>query len=517
MRFAMLAITIGMLMAQAQTLDDEAAAAGLRKPSSADTTGQLVLEFGAALDQALRAHYPVWVCDDCQFNSDPKFGVIVSLSQIAEIQRQSKVSQFPQVLFWLMGHEMAHQAQFQTYGKDLWTLPSDQKQVYEAQADILAGKFLLERLPVNANAAENLAIGETLRVAYDLGTERYLPADHPSHEARLTATRLGMAAGMQTKLAAQTDSQMQASAMLLAQKIDFRYGEDVLGWSLRVARRATNQRSPDILDLVLTKKQFFFDRDPSHPVVSYWLTYQNRGTRMLNVDLEALCAAVPRDDPEDTLRWQRTNSLNYQVPIPAGSSFTFQGAMEWYGDDAMYPRMVSAPAAQALIHVEAVGGAATPTDRAGTLNRSLAAGSPVVPSLSSVALMKNALIDIWAQKGNGFRALRSGPGELVTDFVRYASRVSFPGAIRTDVQIPEPGNDDRPSVAASLARAHEEQDSIAVFDKSLTLVRAGLPSGKWTEDKGDGEITFASEGRSLRVRRWKSKATGIWRVDAEIE
>ena len=141
----------------------------------------------------------------------------------------------------------------------------------------------------------------------------------------------------------------QASANVLAQKIDIRYGEDVLPWSLRTARRATNQHTPEILNLVMVKKDVMFDRDPSHPVAGYWFTYENRGPDALDVDLEVLCVAAPRDDRDDIQRWQWTATRSHQFILPAGATYTVSGAVEWsYDDKTLYPRIVSPPEPQAL-------------------------------------------------------------------------------------------------------------------------------------------------------------------------
>ena len=505
-------------LGQRKALDDEAAAIGLRRPNPSISLERQIRDLTLELDRLISSSTAVWVCQSCQVNSDPKFGIIVGLEQVEDIRQNSRVSQFPQILFWLLAHEMAHQVQFKVYGASLAALPPAERQVYEAQADILAGKFLLERLPINATEEENRAITEALRVAYDLGTEQYSPADHPSHDARLTAVRLGMAAGMQAKLRQRPEPDAQGSAMVLAQKIDIRPGEDVLPWSLRTARRATNQVLADIVNLVLVQEDFVFDTDPMHPLASYWLTYENRGQDLLNIDLEVLCVAAARQDRDDNQRWQWTSARNYQFPLPAGATYTVTGAVQWYGDNVLFPRIVAPPRPQALIHVERA--------TAAGVSAQISTGRlplPVAPRPIRRDIERIALIDLTNAVAEGFQNLRAGPGLKLGDVVDYPSRVSFPGALSTSVTIPEKGSDSQPSVSATLVRTASQAEASQAYDQAVAALREALPRpGPWKErvyarpSAYDASTYFEGRTTTVSVHRSKQEVLNRYSVTVNI-
>jgi hypothetical protein len=505
------------------SLDGEAAAMGLRRPNPSDPVERQILDLSKALDRIAGYSTPVWVCGDCQFSSDPKFGIIAGIEQVEEIRQHSKVTHFEQVLFWLLAHEFAHQVQFRVYGITLGGLPPAERQVYEAQADILAGKFLVERMPVDVTAEENVAMTEALHVAYDLGTEQYSPADHPSHDARLTAVRLGMAAGMQAKLRLGPDAGAQGSAAVLAQKIDLRYGEDVLPWSLRTARRATNQRLPEILNLVLAKEDFVFDRNPGHPVAAYWLTYENRGSESLSIDLEVLCAAAPREDKDDNLRWQWISTRNYHFDLPAASTYTVSGALKWYGDSKLLPRIIASPRPQALIHVERLESGATVPITPPNAKAALLAAQPVAKRQVSRDIERIALLDLTNAVSDRFLSLRAGPGLKLDDVVDYPSRVNFPGAPSTSVSIPEKGNDSDPWVSAILLRTANEAEASAAYKQAIASIHQALPPpGPWREHVNskpgeyDETTYFESSAARFSIGRYRQAILGRYSVSVAV-
>lgn len=252
---------------------------------------------------------PVAVTRGSGTASHPQVGIVLDLQQLERVQQTSGVSAFLPVLRWILAHEKAHQLQYQQNRRIVEGADVVDRQVLEAQADLLAAKYVIETL----SPSEQQPIIDTLRVAFDLGTERYALADHPSREGRMTAVRLGMAAGMITNLLNLGGAAPEASAGVLRDKIDLRPGEEILGWSLRTARRIVGYRRPALVDLVQIESSIRWDRDPNHPYVEYTVTYENRGARRIAVDAEVQCVGVLRSDRDNPLNWQKLSADGYEA------------------------------------------------------------------------------------------------------------------------------------------------------------------------------------------------------------
>ena len=243
----------------------------------------------------------VWIVRGGGAHSHPDVGVIVDLDQIAAIKRSMPDDEFLPVLRWIIAHEQAHQVQFRQYSPSIANADPPDREVYEAQADILAGKYLIETL-ANTTEQDRRGVTNTLKAAFALGVERYALADHPSKEGRLTAARLGMAAGMMVKMMQLGTPGAMESAATLARTLDYHGGEEVLPWSLRTARRIVNYRRPAIVDLVLVEERTERALEPGRSVTSYWFTYDNRGTHDLFVDEEVQCVTAPPGESRRCVR-----------------------------------------------------------------------------------------------------------------------------------------------------------------------------------------------------------------------
>lgn len=485
---------------------------GLRKPDLNVPLEKEINEEVKSLDIITGLTTPVWVGQGCRIDSHPSAGLIVDLDQLNSI-RNAHAAQFPLVLRFLLAHEEAHQIQFRTYSPKIIDLPEDERRVYEAQADILGAKYLIETIGANGTS-DNDAIMAALKVAYELGTEQYALADHPSHEARLTSARLGMAMGMIAKLQALGPGPAQGSIATLVDKLNVLPGEDVLAWSLRTARRCVNYQRIAIVDLVLIDRKIVYSKDPDHPVTSYWFTYENRGKHALSIDAEVQCDAVARDDPDDIFRWQKISVRNHHMVLPAGQKETISGALRWYGDSSLMPRVIAPPDPTALIQVQYEGEAVLASPGAGV--QSLAAAPPagVRESFSQV------LDHILQQSVSGFLGLRAGAGKKLDDIVEYPSDTNFPTALNTKVWIPEPNSERRPYVRSTLTSTASASDSKRVFDTTANEIRKSLSDlGALQEDHSNTDASeyddFTLQG--IEVHLGRSRSGDGYEVTISIE
>ena len=488
----------------------------LRKLDPSNASEHAIDATERELDQVAGFATPVWICKGCGMSSHPTLGIIVDTDQLEQIRTQSDATQFSYILRLLLAHEKTHQLQYRTYSATIVDLPDEEREIYEAQADILAGRYLMESMQGSASPLETEATREALRVAYDLGVERYALADHPSHEGRLTAVRLGMAAGMMEKMHQLGGPEGNASAQVLAQKVDFRSGEDALHWSFRTARRIINYRRSDIVNLVLTSQEIDFDKDANHPVVSYQFTYENRGPTPLHVNLEVQSASVPRDEPSDMLRWLKTDVRSYSFTLAPKESHTIKDQQQWVATEELMPRLIAPPTAGALIEVNADTATTSQTQNRGTSGR-----LALLTTAAERSTVTHFLQTVLGAGLNGFSDLRAGPGRKEDDEVIYPASPEFPGAASTSVWIPEPGGSNDPRIVATLLRTQDSVEADTAYKAALSSVRGALATiGHWDEQPSNASTAKRTylefHQKQFTVTVEKTFSGGSYRVSVNV-
>ncbi len=295
-----------------------------------------------ALDKVAGFRSIVTKGEGAGISSHPEAGIIVSIAELERIHRQSGVRKSQQVLRFLLAHEKSHQIQYLEYSaKAVHLSEREQRRVYECQADMLAGKYLIESFG-EPTPEDRLAIEDALQVAFDLGTEEYAgSAAHPSHEQRRVAVRLGMASGMIFLLSKRLpDPPAKAMIDSLAGKINIRLGESLLGWSYRVAKKITHYSPDATADIKVEDEEVEWDERASNPFVRFRLVYKNTGTRTVKVDMEVQCLSVLRTDKANSKYWQKWGNRNYIFRLRPGESYVVQGRLPWYADADLRPRLI---------------------------------------------------------------------------------------------------------------------------------------------------------------------------------
>lgn len=320
----------------------------------------------ATLDRITGFPTKLTINDTDELSSYPDRGIIIGRKKLQSIERISGVRQRQGVLRFLLAHEKAHQIQFRAYPECVslfnkrGELTSEELQtlrLYECQADILAGKHLLETF-VKPTSADGQTIEDVLQVSFDQGiSESNTTGSHGTHEQRRTAVRFGMASGMITNFETLPPSPPAiGSIATLMQKLDIRAGEFVLPWSLRESKRITHYNREAVQDILLDKEDVNWDTSADHPFVTFKLTYTNTGAKSIDIDMEVQCVAVPRDDVnrDNSKYWQKWSVQNTIFRLKPGEKHTVTGSLMWYGDAKLMPRLIFPPKSTALISCEYV-------------------------------------------------------------------------------------------------------------------------------------------------------------------
>lgn len=316
---------------------------------------QMIREEMMGLDNITGFKTEVKLTDGDTSKSDPDNTITISRTQLAQIRGKFGEQQFRQMLRFLLAHEKTHQVQYRSYSvAAVRANDSERRRIYEAQADVLAGKYLMETMG-SPTQNDMVTIIDTLKIAFDLGTLEGSDSDHPTQEQRRTAARLGMASGLITTLSKLPPTPFLGNMIgTMAEKIDFLPGETVMDWSYRLSKKITHYSRATSLDIVLEDSKIDWDIRSTSPFVTFALTYKNAGLSTIHADIEVQCASVPREDSNDTIEWMKWSVKNFRFDLRPGEHYVARGRLLWYADKKLMPRLVFPPRDTALISTELV-------------------------------------------------------------------------------------------------------------------------------------------------------------------
>ena len=411
-------------------------------------------------------------------------GIEVDESELRKILDNSDATQFREVVRLLLAHETGHQLQFRQYGQDCYKNADAQKRrIFECQADMLAGKYLIESMGGAANAD---SISDALRVMFAIGDpEHSAAANHPDHEGRRTAVRRGMAAGQITLFQSLPPTpQVLGSIQILADKINILPGESVMQWSYRQSSRIIHCDRTASMDIVFSEENIQWNPARQNPIVNYSIKYTNRGSRAIEGDLEFRCDWVDRINDHDTLKSLLWSTRDYHVTLQPGETKTASGTLAWgdpngipiAGINKLMPRFVSPPDDVALWSFTYVGGNDHPAEenhRAVAIGRGAGAGAG--PDHADKRREENIKLILSTKD---LRTLRAGPGQDVGDDTYYPCDPQLIQAGETTVDMDKDG-----SVQVNARRnfGADRDGATREFDSLLTDMKAATPDGTVTE------------------------------------
>jgi hypothetical protein len=223
----------------------------------------------------------------------------------------------------------------------------DERKVLKCQADMLSGVNLLTNEALNQD--RNAALTDVIRVAFMVGSENYSPVDHPDHEQRRLATKLGLALGTLQAMRALPDAQRnRALEAEIVRKVNLRPNESSEAWSLRLARRVVHYQHEAVVALSLGDPDISWNTSADHPVVAYSLPYTNSSSRAIHVEMEVVSMMVARFDKSDTSKWDRYDVANYVFDMAPGQTRAVSGELHWFADNDRMPKILYPPATQSL-------------------------------------------------------------------------------------------------------------------------------------------------------------------------
>jgi hypothetical protein len=294
--------------------------------------------------------------DSEYIQAEPDGTIYFPESVVEEIQKKTNATQTREVIRFLLAHEQAHQVQFETYGANAvsptTSAPDRARQISrirECQADILGAKYLMQSLDEidQPDKASQKYVSETVRevlkIAFSLG-EKEKDAAYPGPNGRRTAARLGLSRGTLEKIKQhiQHDIRFAGSARQLEIVLDVKPGQNVMDWSLRVAKRIVHYDNAILNSLsVVDARTSLEDPRAKSGFARFRLTYANSGGTAISVDMEIQCVTANQDDPDDTFRWEKRSVRNFVFTLQPGQTYDAAGQLAWdHGGDGNIARLI---------------------------------------------------------------------------------------------------------------------------------------------------------------------------------
>jgi hypothetical protein len=412
----------------------------------------------------------VWVCHGCGTASHPQLGIIVDPDQLLSIQQLSHVSDMQQLLVFVLAHEYAHQQQYDHYQIEFGKLTTEDREAYEAQADILGAITLFESLPRNASPGFVQSVFSVVRAIYDLGGEEYSLGDHPSRTGRLLSCRIGL------EYAAIIDMMAHGGAPWeQLEKIDFKNNESPLHYSLRMARSIVQSNRMAARDLVYVFNidDLKWDTRSDHPVVAYDLRYENRGTKALLVTLQVECLAVDRREPENIFKMKTSSAKFHTFRVEPGTPYQVKGQLSWLATANQVPRFINPPDPQGLIEVHYADGSDTPQDNPALLSEDMR-----VATLAEINTMQFGLNRLVEASHTGYAEVATGIGTAYheTHGVSFPANMPLTGAFSASVRFPTDFLYKwSPKVTSTFLITYDANESKVAYAHLVETVRAALP------------------------------------------
>jgi hypothetical protein len=379
----------------------------------------------------------LWYCDGCGISSRPNVGIVMDMKQIKTIQKASGLNdkRMLAVISFLLAHEYVHQVQYKVYGTSILSSSLSERRVYEAQADLMASVFVLQtvtlfRDPMTAKLVKDLKLGDSLpfdnvtqlyedwvNVAFLQGAEQFSLSDHPSRAARASAARLGLGAMWGFKILAVKDRPVDWNV---------RDGEKQLPWSLRTARLLCNDNQDAITELI--QKSINVDwGNRTDGKVGYSVTYENAGSRPLDVSLVIECVEVPKGPGRaNVAKWSSSGMAEHTFSLAAHASTTVEGQLNWSrSSDATIPQFNLPGEVGGIVSVAYSDAKDAPAAAAGpTVGFAYAKPQDEDFDFALQTLLEHPM---------RFLDLRSGPGHRQDDGVTYPTDPQLPGSNTTMV------------------------------------------------------------------------------------
>lgn len=277
------------------SLADVKRSTGAQTPNLQDPVDAAVLaEFDALLHAVRQVHGFESVTTQLQMTEEvtgahPTAGIMIGRANIRSWLTNAGITRPREAIRLLLAHEMTHILQYKIYGLDaVLSQYPENRRIFEAQADMLAGRYLT-LTSTDGAASLDRTMGEASLLLFDLGDPEIGAAFHPSKEKRRTAVRYGMTMGLAVRDLNDIDGAVRASGRRLLDNLSYGPSDSPFSWSFLESKKVVHFGSDVLQDFdAVADPQCSLFTSGGNSFIRFRLSYKFTGSMtshiLLNVD-----------------------------------------------------------------------------------------------------------------------------------------------------------------------------------------------------------------------------------------
>lgn len=277
--------------------------------------------------------------------------IVINIPQVQRLVANAGVPYEKAIVRLLIAHELAHQMQYREYLVPSYTL------LNECQADIIAGfllflvnnqDFVKIRDQLKVKSADDPLIKPVFNRLSDITFALYASIfsigdnysrdnNHPRSIERRTALRDGNTYGYfrlfetvakDPGVAEKYRLQGRAGIKLYKTLLNIYPDDDLLGWSLRHARKIIHAKLDNCRNIVVLNK---WEWHPSsdHPFVAYTQKIRNIGNNTVTINYLNQLYGRLNTDPNNSLYWTNISTASKAITLHPGESGTITDSLKW--------------------------------------------------------------------------------------------------------------------------------------------------------------------------------------------
>ncbi|WP_299362139.1 hypothetical protein [Winogradskyella sp.] len=283
--------------------------------------------------------------------------IVISRQQLNKFSNQLSQVSKKFIAQIILGHELAHQFQFNRYNNTIEMSNSQiRRMLLESQADVLSGYLfgylLTYDITMGHLTAEDIDLDEFYKifeVILDIGIEENALGTHPSKNDRLMSFRQGLVCGMAYYA---IDEAKKHPEIVIAyygsiekynqivketlEQMDYEFQkENIFMWSYRMAKRVLNY-DPEVLSNIIlinspSTKNIKWHTSSDNPFVDFEFNYMNTSNATIYVELEVYTAHVDREDSDYSPFHKKVNASIHKFNLGPKGIKKIKGRLRWDG------------------------------------------------------------------------------------------------------------------------------------------------------------------------------------------
>lgn len=417
----------------------------------------------------------------CYYNSSD--GIVIGNNYLKIKKGNHNDETFRFIICFLLSHELAHKMQYDSLGAaNMNTSYCERKQLYECQADIIAGIWLNKIYHFNHNTgrfSEN-DYKNLLSFVYDIGENENQFNTHPSHEQRRNAIRMGIAYEIY-RYDPSNNSQTFDQLIL-------KTNEGLFKWSFRIAKYIVHYPQFETRNIgvysVGDSANIRWNETAPNPTVEFGEKYINYSDHPIILYLQYRILGIMRENEDPRNIALQGKVLNDSVLVNSHDTVSVNGKLNWWGTatHSSMPKLVSPPERESLYYAENSNASGNDFSDCGVINyNATTTENGSIAPLNAILIINDAFLTNFESLKSGMAILDESSQQLT-----YSTKIPVGAGFTTSLayDLKEKKN----SVSLEFYDGKSQTEANAAFKRVIQILL------KLNEDKS---VTIRDDYRAL--------------------